>query len=279
MLRLVTAALIALAALPVALTLVRTRRPELATPRWRSGCGCGRRWRVLAGVLIAGAAIAEIWLSLDKAGPWLFGVYGAAAAVAILGIRGVLPVVRRRAAARAAEAAKRRSPGSAVGKKTDEASAEETKDGDGPPPTRVRSRRRQTATGLGRPRRRSKALTRPRLTSLLRPPRRPKPEARRARRGGRAPPRTVRCATSARPARPPPAPSPKPGRRRHRRIGLESPTARPYAERVHNTPYRVVQWTTGNVGKSSVKAIAANPTLELVGCYAWSPDQGRPRRR
>jgi 2,4-diaminopentanoate dehydrogenase len=32
--------------------------------------------------------------------------------------------------------------------------------------------------------------------------------------------------------------------------------------------YRVVQWTTGNVGKSSVKAIVANPGLELVGCWA-----------
>ena len=30
---------------------------------------------------------------------------------------------------------------------------------------------------------------------------------------------------------------------------------------------RVVQWTTGNVGKESVKAIVANPTLELVGCF------------
>ena len=39
------------------------------------------------------------------------------------------------------------------------------------------------------------------------------------------------------------------------------------------TPHRVVQWTTGNVGKSSVQAIVANPTLELVGCYAWSPDK------
>jgi hypothetical protein len=39
------------------------------------------------------------------------------------------------------------------------------------------------------------------------------------------------------------------------------------------TPLRVAQWTTGNVGKSSVQAIAANPTLELVGCYAWSPDK------
>ncbi|OBF42148.1 dihydrodipicolinate reductase [Mycolicibacterium peregrinum] len=39
------------------------------------------------------------------------------------------------------------------------------------------------------------------------------------------------------------------------------------------SPYRVVQWTTGNVGKSSVAAIARNPNLELVGCYAWSPDK------
>jgi hypothetical protein len=36
---------------------------------------------------------------------------------------------------------------------------------------------------------------------------------------------------------------------------------------------RVVQWTTGNVGKKSVHAIAANSMLELVGCYAWSPDK------
>jgi 2,4-diaminopentanoate dehydrogenase len=47
-----------------------------------------------------------------------------------------------------------------------------------------------------------------------------------------------------------------------------------YAVQVLNTSrYRVVQWTTGNVGKSSVRAIAANPTLELVGCYAWSPEK------
>jgi 2,4-diaminopentanoate dehydrogenase len=38
-------------------------------------------------------------------------------------------------------------------------------------------------------------------------------------------------------------------------------------------PHRVVQWTTGNVGKSSVQAIVANRTLELVGCYAWSSDK------
>ncbi|MET0996508.1 MAG: dihydrodipicolinate reductase, partial [Mycobacterium sp.] len=37
--------------------------------------------------------------------------------------------------------------------------------------------------------------------------------------------------------------------------------------------YRIVQWTTGNVGKKSVHAIALNPNLQLVGCYAWSPDK------
>ncbi|HET8618955.1 MAG TPA: hypothetical protein VFM27_08335 [Acidimicrobiales bacterium] len=33
---------------------------------------------------------------------------------------------------------------------------------------------------------------------------------------------------------------------------------------------RLVQWTTGNVGKRSVRSIVGHPDLELVGCYAWS---------
>lgn len=37
--------------------------------------------------------------------------------------------------------------------------------------------------------------------------------------------------------------------------------------------YRVVQWTTGNVGQRSVIASVGNPELDLVGCYAWSPDK------
>jgi hypothetical protein len=37
--------------------------------------------------------------------------------------------------------------------------------------------------------------------------------------------------------------------------------------------HRVVQWTTGNVGRRSVRAVVAHPDLELVGCYAWSPDK------
>jgi hypothetical protein len=36
---------------------------------------------------------------------------------------------------------------------------------------------------------------------------------------------------------------------------------------------RVVQWTTGNVGRRSVRAVVAHPDLELVGCYAWSKDK------
>jgi len=41
-------------------------------------------------------------------------------------------------------------------------------------------------------------------------------------------------------------------------------------EREGTVTISVVQWTTGNVGKESVKAIVTNPGLELVGCFAWS---------
>ncbi len=36
---------------------------------------------------------------------------------------------------------------------------------------------------------------------------------------------------------------------------------------------RVVQWTTGNVGVRSVRAILSHPALELAGCYAWSDEK------
>lgn len=85
-LRIVVGALIGLAALPVVFTLLRSRRPEFGTPQMALTL---RTWsialHVLAGVLIIGAAISEIWLSLDDAGRWLFGIYGAAAAIALLG--------------------------------------------------------------------------------------------------------------------------------------------------------------------------------------------------
>jgi hypothetical protein len=36
---------------------------------------------------------------------------------------------------------------------------------------------------------------------------------------------------------------------------------------------RIVQWTTGNVGKRAVRGVLQHPELELVGCYAWSEDK------
>jgi hypothetical protein len=86
-LRVVTGVLFGLAALPVVFTLLRTRRPELGVPRLALSI---RTWsivaHILAGVLIVGTAISEIWFNLDSAGQWLFGIYGAAAAIAVLGI-------------------------------------------------------------------------------------------------------------------------------------------------------------------------------------------------
>lgn len=85
-LRIATGALFALAALPVVFNLLRVRKPELGTPQLALTL---RVWsivaHVLAGVLIIGTAISEIWLSLDAAGRYLFAIYGAAAAIAVLG--------------------------------------------------------------------------------------------------------------------------------------------------------------------------------------------------
>jgi hypothetical protein len=36
---------------------------------------------------------------------------------------------------------------------------------------------------------------------------------------------------------------------------------------------RVVQWNTGKVGKLAMRAILDNPTMELVGVYAYSPEK------
>jgi len=32
-------------------------------------------------------------------------------------------------------------------------------------------------------------------------------------------------------------------------------------------PYRVVQWSTGNVGRHSLAGIDAHPDLQLIGVY------------
>jgi hypothetical protein len=86
-LRIVAGALVGLAALPVVFTLLRTRKPEFGTPRLALTLRIvSIALHVLAGVLIVGTAISEFWLSLDSAGQWLFGVYGAAAAIALLGV-------------------------------------------------------------------------------------------------------------------------------------------------------------------------------------------------
>jgi 2,4-diaminopentanoate dehydrogenase len=40
-----------------------------------------------------------------------------------------------------------------------------------------------------------------------------------------------------------------------------------------SAPIRVIQWTTGNVGKRSARSVVTRPDMELVGCYAWSSDK------
>jgi hypothetical protein len=88
-LRIVAGVMIALAALPVAFTWLRARKPEYGTPQLALTLQTSSIVaHVLAGVLIVGTAISEIWLNLDTVGQWLFGVYGAAAAIALLGIFG-----------------------------------------------------------------------------------------------------------------------------------------------------------------------------------------------
>lgn len=75
---------IGLAAVPVVLFLQQSLNPDHRTPeialRLRAWSGV---LHVAAGVLIVLTAIAEIWL---HASPWLFAVYGAAGAAAILGV-------------------------------------------------------------------------------------------------------------------------------------------------------------------------------------------------
>src|ERR1700689_2355176 len=38
-------------------------------------------------------------------------------------------------------------------------------------------------------------------------------------------------------------------------------------------PWRVIQWTTGNIGRRSLHAIIGRPDMELVGGYAHGPDK------
>ncbi|CAN1568948.1 hypothetical protein MCEMIE22_03111 [Mycobacteriaceae bacterium] len=82
---------IALAAVPIMLNLRQALQPGLHTPELALRL---RAWsavlHVVAGVLIILTAITETLLGLGAAGPWLFAVYGAAAAIAILGVAAFL---------------------------------------------------------------------------------------------------------------------------------------------------------------------------------------------
>lgn len=40
-----------------------------------------------------------------------------------------------------------------------------------------------------------------------------------------------------------------------------------------DAPLRIVQWTTGNVARQTVRAVLARPDLELVGAFAHSPEK------
>ena len=85
--RIVAGMPIGLAAIPVALFLQQSlkgaqKTPELAL-RLRAWAGV---LHVVAGALIIVTAVAEIWLRLATAGPWLFAVYGAAGAITVLAV-------------------------------------------------------------------------------------------------------------------------------------------------------------------------------------------------
>src|ERR1700747_1622286 len=87
--RIVAGVLIALAGLPVVFTLLRARKPEYGTPQLALTLQTSSIVaHVLAGVLVVGTAIREIGLNLLPLGQGLFAVYGAAAAIALLGIFG-----------------------------------------------------------------------------------------------------------------------------------------------------------------------------------------------
>ena len=173
--RIVAGVVIALAALPVVFTWLRDRKPEYGTPQLALTLQtCSIVAHVLAGVLIVGTAISEIWLNLDTVGQWLFGVYGAAAAIAVLGILRVLPVVCRRAAAAAAEtdqAQERQAAASSPQEGRRSAEAEDTEDAQ-----KAKPRTRTPTARLTKP---------PKPTATRRPRRRTGRRAREGHRGNR----------------------------------------------------------------------------------------------
>lgn len=83
--RIATGVPIAAAAVPVGLTLQHSLKRESRIPELALRL---RAWsavlHLVAGVLIITTAVAEIWLDSRAAAPWLFGVYGGAASLAVL---------------------------------------------------------------------------------------------------------------------------------------------------------------------------------------------------
>ncbi len=47
----------------------------------------------------------------------------------------------------------------------------------------------------------------------------------------------------------------------------------PMSTRSPDRPLRVIQWTTGNIGRRSLHAIIGRPEMELVGVYAHGPNK------
>lgn len=85
--RVILGVLVGLTALPVLAGLKQARKPEYGTPQLALTLLTGSVVaHVVAGSLIAATAVSEIWLSLDSFGMWQFGIYGAAAAIALLGV-------------------------------------------------------------------------------------------------------------------------------------------------------------------------------------------------
>ncbi|OBJ32670.1 hypothetical protein [Mycolicibacter heraklionensis] len=125
-------------ALPVAAVLKQSRKPEYGTPQLALSLRTGSIVaHLVAAVLIAGTAVSEIWLSLDSFGVWLFGIYGAAAAIALLGIGAFylafvaeLPPPPPKPIKPKAEKQPKR--GRRRGKKSDDAKAEDAEDSEGP---------------------------------------------------------------------------------------------------------------------------------------------------
>src|SRR4029077_94856 len=63
-----------------------------------------------------------------------------------------------------------------------------------------------------------------------------------------------------------------PGSRHHRAPPRRHDRSRDRGGETHMT-YRVIQWSTGNVGRHALRLVARHPDLDLVGLWVHSPDK------